>query len=213
MRAGRLIVLLLVLLMGIASGSSGEDPEDLKRRGIEEYFNCDRGADSGGGCEIANAILKIFENAGGWSCSRNIYEDPTRPTFNPQGFYQVLRIVGKALCVAQITCALDLLADSILPVPVTWTDINRTVSVAREEVIYFGRWYYLPEILNALALNYRAQDGRWPYPYSPPQLVFPPSGGGNNSSSNTLESPMRSGRKWTSTSRPPKERLRLKVPP
>ncbi len=188
MRAGKLVVLLLaflfLLLVGTASGSSGDDPEDLKRRGIEEYFNCDRGANSGGGCEIANAILKIFEDAGGWSCSRNVYEDPTRPTFNPQGFYQVLRIVGKALCMAQITCVLDWLAGNILPVPVTWTDINRVVSVAREEVIYFGRWYYLPEILNALALNYRAQDGRWPYPYSPPQLVLPPSGGGNSSSSN-----------------------------
>ncbi len=213
MRADRLIVLLLaflfVLPVGTASGSSGDDPEDLKRRGIEEYFNCDRGADSGGGCEIANAILKIFEDTGGWSCSRNIYEDPTRPTFNPQGFYQVLRIVGKALCMAQITCVLDLLAENILPVPVTWTDINRTVSVAREEVIYFGRWYYLPEILNALALNYRAQDGRWPYPYSPPQLVLPPSGGGNSSSSNT-QVPLRP-KAYLITASEDREHLRLYV--
>jgi hypothetical protein len=179
-----LLIFFFALPMGVASGTSGNDLEDLKRRSIEEYFNCDRGASSGGGCEIANAILKIFEDAGGWSCRRNIYEDPTRPTFNPQGLYQVLRIVGKALCIAQITCVLDWLADNILPVPVTWTDINRVVSVARGEVIYFGRWYYLPEILNALALNYRLQDGRWPYPYSPPQLVPPSSGGGNSPSSN-----------------------------
>jgi len=214
MRAGKLIVLLLaflfVLPVGTASANSGDDPEDLKRRGIEEYFNCDRGADSGGGCEIANAILKIFEDAGGWSCSRNIYEDPTRPTFNPQGFYQVLRIAGKALCMAQITCVLDQLADKILPAPVTWTDINRTVSVAREEVIYFGRWYYLPEILNALALNYRAQDGRWPYPYSPPQLVLPPTGGGGNDPLASGQTPLQP-KAYLITASEDREHLRLYV--
>jgi len=191
---GKFIVLLLTLVLTLltttASGNSNSDPDELKRRSIEEYFNCDSSSGSatgsGGGCEIANAILKIFEDAGGWSCqSGNIYEDPTRPTFNPQGFYQVLRIVGKALCIAQITCILDQLADNILPAPVTWTDINRVVSVARGEIVYFGRWYYLPEILNALALNYRTQDGRWPRPYSPPQVVLPPSNGGDSPPPNT----------------------------
>jgi hypothetical protein len=217
-KRGRLIVLLSVFLLALpiatASGSSSNNPDELKRRSIEEYFNCgsDNGgtAGSGGGCEIANAILKIFEDAGGWSCQPgNIYEDPTRPSFNPQGLYQVLRIVGKALCIAQITCVLDWLAENVLPVPVTWTDINRVVSVAKEDIVYFGRWYYLPEILNALALNYRAQDGHWPRPYSPPQLVLPPSDDGNASSPNA-QTPLRP-KAYLITASEDQEHLRLYV--
>ncbi len=218
MKMGKFILLLsaflFVLPIAIAGGNPTNDPDDLKRKSIEEYFNCDSAngsaTGSGGGCEIANAILKIFEDAGGWSCqSRSIYEDPTRPTFNPQGFYQVLRIVGKALCMAQITCVLDQLADNILPVPVTWADIDKAVSVAKQEIVYLGRWYYLPDILNALALNYRTQDGHWPRPYSPPQLVLPPNGGGNDPSPNT-QVPLRP-KAYLITASEDREHLRLHV--
>jgi hypothetical protein len=218
MKMGRFIVLLsaflFVLPIAIAGGNAGSDPDELKQKSIEEYFNCDsnnRGTTSGGGgCEIAKTILKIFEDSGGWSCpSRSGYEDPTRPTFSPQGFYQALRAVGKALCMAQITCILDQLADNILPVPVTWADIGKAVSTAKEDIIYLGRWYYLPEILNALALNYRTQDGHWPHPYSPPQLILPPPDGGNNPPPDT-QTPLQP-KAYLITASEDREHLRLYV--